>query len=512
MKGTTVPVGRVIKYTLSGGFIAMAFGVLGVTSAQAKLLDGDTTAKPQTRAAPAQAKTAPQVKDAPAKANPSRVQQVQKEKKFGTPVPNVKSPQRTEGDKKAEKDTAQRAPKNPIEDQNDRKLKALNARDKEREENNKRAKETGKGNVYLKSQDTGSAGKNTTPVNGLKALETGKEIEQAADKARERADQLARKRDKGPVGSIQTWKATAKLADEAETEAKRLEHIAGPRNKYFVPPPKPKPTIRRGYQQPAAPVSGPRAWEVKAEIAAGVEPAKDQAKALADLRDQQPEGTEARATLDGLVKTAKRNAAWLEYVDDAGKPVPQKIADSIGNDVQDVIKMGTAAMDVGAGSNLEKTQEKAQKKFATSAENARDSARELTDFKRTVRLPDGSIPPERQAELTEKRNALRTVAAQAADDFRASQQTAKITKTLKRVTSGMMTGVAAAYDLSQDKPWDEVAAGTAGGFVGGALGGRYGGAAGGFAGGVVGSAIVEETYKAIRDSGKDIDDIVNEAE
>ncbi|MFD8499874.1 hypothetical protein [Amycolatopsis sp. NPDC059657] len=509
MKDTTVAVARVIKYTLSGGFIAMAFGVLGATSAHAKLLDGDATAaKPQPKAAPAapkQTKASPQV-------NPSRAKQAQKETKAGSPAQNVKSPQRPEEAKKAGKASIERAPKNPIEDQNDRKLKALNARDNEREENNKRAKETGKGNVYLKTRDTGSAGGNTTQVNGLKAVETAAEIEQAADKVRERADQLARKRDKGPVGSLQAWKATAKLADEAETEAKRLEHLAGPRNKYLVPPPKPKPTIRRGYQQPAAPVSGPRALEVKAEIEAGVEPAKDQAKALAGLRDQQPEGTEARATLDGLVKTAKRNAAWLEYVDDAGKPVPQKIADSIGDDLVNPIKMGLATLDAGAGHNFEKMQEKAQKKFATSAENARNSARELTDFKRTVRLPDGSIPPERQAELTEKRNALRTVATQAADDFRAGQQTAKITKKLARVTSGMMTGAAIGYELSDGKPADEVTAGTIGGLAGGALGGRFGGATGGFAGGVLGSAIVEESYKAIRDSGKDIDDIVNEAE
>ncbi|WP_410657304.1 hypothetical protein [Amycolatopsis sp. lyj-112] len=521
---------------MSGGVLTVTFGVLGAAAAQAAvpnepggtpsqqnaekvMMNKARTANAKAAAAqPKPAKAQPpanpkqQEKGEQARQNPGKARQTQKENNFGSSSPQ-KNQDKADEAKRVEKDAVERAKKNPIEDQNDRKLKAINTRDKEREENNEQTRKTGKGNIYLKTRDEDSTQPKAPAASGLKALETKIEIDESADKARDEADRLAKDRAKGPVGSVRAWETTARLADEAETEAKRLEKIRGPKNKYITPPPKQKPTIRRGYQQPARPVSGLRALEVKAEIEAAVEPAKDDVKAVETLRDQQPEGSEERATFDGLVKDAKRKAVWLEYVNDVGKSVPQKIAESIGGDLVDPIKMGLAAMDAGAGAKLERDDAAAKKKFATSAANARTSARELTDFKRSVRNADGSIPAQHQAELTRKREALRTVTTEAANDFRVGQQVAKTTKALGRVTNGLMTGAGVGYDwFDGEKTPGEIGTGTVGGVVGGVVGGRFGGTGGGFAGGIIGSAVAEESFKAIRDSGKDINDIVNEVD
>ncbi|KZB88385.1 hypothetical protein [Amycolatopsis regifaucium] len=518
---------RAVLYSVSGGLLTIGFGVLAASAAQAAPEPGGTPAQQQAekvqmnkhRAANVKStQPAPQKEDKKqvdkgreANKHPGRTRQEQKENRYAPPTGGGKHKEKEAEAKRIERDAVDRARKNPMEDQGDRKLKAINDRDSDRERGNDEVRKSGKGNVYLKTREDDGEKKTAAP--GLKALETGIQIDRDAKTAREESTRLAKDRDKGATGSVRAWETTARLADEADHEATRLEKLQGPRNNYITPPEKKRPVVRRGYQPLPKPTRGLRAIEVGAQIEAAVEPAKDEEKALRKLRDQQPEGSDERATFDELVKNAKRNVAWLEYVDDAGKPVTQKIADSIGEDLTNPIKMGAALLDTGVGVGLDKQVENANRKFETASAQARTAARDLTDFRRSVRAPDGTIPPEHRAELDRKRQALRTVTTDATDLFREQQRTLKAAKATGHLMSGLATGVGIGYDVFEDdKPLDEVAWGTGGGVVLGVVGGRFGGAPGGFAGGIAGSAIAEETYKAIRDSGKDINDIVNEAD
>lgn len=279
--------------------------------------------------------------------------------------------------------------KNPFQDQGDRKLKAINDRDSDRERGNDEVRKSGKGNVYLKTREDDGEKKTAAP--GLKALETGIQIDRDAKTTREEAARLAKNRDKGAAGSVGAWEITARLTDEADHEATRLENFRG-RNNYIIPPEKKRPVVRGGYQPLTKPTRGLRAIEVGDRIEAAVEPAKDEEKALRKLRDQQPEGSDERATFDELVKNAKRNVAWLEYVDDAGKPVTQKIADSVGDDLTNPIKMGAALLDTGVGVGLDRKCQALRTVTTDATDLFREQQRTLKAAKATGHMMSGWRP------------------------------------------------------------------------------------------------------------------------
>ncbi len=365
-------------------------------------------------------------------------------------------------------------------------------------------------------QDQEAAKTSSAPVKGTRVIDYEWEVDQATDAAVARADHLAKERDKGPVGSVTAWEATSRLADEAEVEAEKWKKFRGPTVKWLPVPEKKRPEIRRGPQPMPVPVQGMRAFEVGQEISAAVDPTKNKAEGLKELRDAAPAGSRARALFAEDFKQANREAAWLEYVDEAGTPVTQKIASSAWDDFTTWWKSVPAVVDEGIDVGLGWKTGKTEQAYRDATQVAHTAADDLTEFKENVKNPDGSIPPEHRTELAERRAALANATNSATDAYHAKVRMDKFKKRAGGAVSTSVTlGGIAADKIVEGKADGEAIFGALGGEAGSMAGGAIPGPlkpVGSFVGGFVGSAVGEESYKAIRDSGKDIDDIVKDAE
>jgi hypothetical protein len=327
MKDTRVSVQKTLLYTVSGGFISLAFGILGATAAHA----GPRV--PVEAGGGGKAVTAPPPPKAPPGGTP---QQQQKE------LSQLKAKANKPAPKAAPEQAAKQSPRpddrtGPQSKNNDKKPVEKKAEPKPVERKTEPKQEKRSEPAVNHDKRGGKAGGSEEPpkkkesVSGLRALEVKDEIDKKAGPARAEADKAAKDRDKGPTGSVRAYETTERIAGEKEAEAKRLERLrdAG------KPKEKPKRNNAPGAsvsgdqdREPPksvktdTPVSGLRALEVKDEIEKAAGPARAEADHWAKERDKGATGSvRAWETTERIAAEKEAEAGRLARV--RGEPTPK---------------------------------------------------------------------------------------------------------------------------------------------------------------------------------------------